>query len=324
MKMGTPPFLLLFLSVFLFHPATAQIGNLATRHASGSNNSVDIDTSLVKIPGGAFRMGDPFGDGFNSEQPVQTITLSDFYLSRYELTFREFDAFCDATRRPKPDDAGMGRGDFPLINVSWYDAVEYCNWRSAQYGLRAVYTIDTTLADPANTHAGRAKNWTVAADWNAGGYRLPTEAEWEYAARAERENEGVVHGGGNVRFGDGSNILNPVHINVDASYFTNISMQGKSRGRTVPVHSLSANAFGLKNMSGNVWEWCWDWYDKDRYKKIAGNETQNPKGAPSGEGRVVRGGSWSYDVEDCQTTRRSLYSPSLFENSRGFRVARGL
>jgi formylglycine-generating enzyme required for sulfatase activity len=255
---------------------------------------------MVRVPGGTFEMGDVMGDNeFDREKPVHTVTLSPYEIGRYEVTFAQYDVFCEATGRDKPDDEGWGRGNRPVIYVSWYDAVAYCNWLSEQQGYEPVYELD-----------GRE---VANVDWEANGYRLPTEAEWEYAARG---------GGKKVRFGNGKDTARASEINFDASenYKKPYSEVGKYRGQTVPVGSLnSPNGLGLHNMSGNVYEWCWDWYSGDYY---ASSPERNPRGPDSGSNRVVRGGSWNVNPQICRAANRNGGNPSIRGNYLGFRVAR--
>lgn len=282
-----------------------------------------VASFLVKIPGGTFAMGDQFGEGSTDELPLHNVTLSDFYIARYEVSFDEFDAFCTATGREKPSDSDWGRGKRPAINIDWYDAIEYCNWLSAQHGLKAVYSIDKSTKDGNNSNNDDTKKWIVKPDWNANGYRLPTEAEWEYAARAVSVS-GKTQGGGKVRFGNGRDVIDPSEINFDASsgYKKPYSIAGEYRKQTVPVDDLSANAFGLKNMSGNVWEWCWDWFDGKNYSNTEGS--RDPKGGAAGKYRVLRGGSWDNDPEGCRASFRYYLRPSDRSYIIGFRVARHL
>ena len=142
-------------------------------------------------------------------------------------------------------------------------------------------------------------------------YRLPTEAEWEYAARG---------GGKAVLFGNGKNSADPKEINFDASasYKKSYSIAWEYRQKTIPVGSLnSPNALGLHDMSGNVWEWCSDWYGN----YASGSQT-NPTGPTSGSYRVIRGGSWGSDPQDCRVASRGSYSPGDRDDNLGFRLAR--
>ncbi len=270
---------------------------------------------LVRVKGGTFDMGDLLGDGGNSEKPVHKVTLSDFYLSKYAVTFEEYDAFCDATGRKRVSDNNWGRGKRPVINVNWYDAVEYCNWRSQQENLQPVYNIEKRLIDPNNQNKADAdsKRWYIQADWTATGYRLPTEAEWEYAAR---------EGGKKVRFGTGKDIASPIEMNFDAreSYKQPYSIAGVYEGKTLPVGNFQPNALRLHEMSGNVWEWCWDWYGEDYYAEKGNND--NPRGSAQGQYRVVRGGSWYYLPQGCCAACRGRSSPNNHSSDCGFRLAR--
>jgi formylglycine-generating enzyme required for sulfatase activity len=238
---------------------------------------------LIPIEGGAFEMGDLFGEG-TSDEIKHTVTVNSFLLAKYELTFKEYDAFCEATKREKPSDAGWGRDMRPAIYVSWFDAVEYCNWRSKQEGLTPAYTM---------------QGENVSCNWQVNGYRLPTEAEWEYAARQK---------GQKVRFGNGKDIADPAEINFYGKENAKepYSMVGEYRGKTIPAGSLdSPNSLGLHDMSGNVREWCWDWYGPD-----------------SGSDRVVRGGSWGFNPVGVRAAGRYGNSPGNRYSTVGFRLAR--
>ncbi len=284
--------------------------------------SNDTKQEMIRVKGGTFEMGDVMGDidRFNHDT-VHSVTLSDFLIGKHEVTFEEYDAFCTATGRMKPSDKGWGRGRRPVIIVSWDDAVAYCNWRSVKEGLTKVYTINSRtelerLRKAILEAKGRSytiSDSTVTANWQANGYRLPTEAEWEYAAR---------EGGKKVRFGNGKDIADPKEINFvgSAEYKEPYSVVGKLRARTVPVGSLnSPNALGLHDMSGNVWEWCWDWYGL--YPAAA---QTNPKGPNTSSARVVRGGSWGNGPADVRVADRIDGSPDYRGSVLGFRLARTL
>ncbi len=275
--------------------------------AQANKRIAELDASPAAIKDGLlFVIGGTFTIGCTAEQkdcgrdesPTTRVTVSDFYLGKHEVTFDEYDAFCTATGRVKTSDQGWGRGQRPVINVSWNDAVAYCNWRSENEGLTKVYTISGS---------------SVTANWNANGYRLPTEAEWEYAARG---------GGKAVLFGNGKNIADPREINFNSSsaYKKAYSITGEYRPITVPVGSLnSPNALGLHDMSGNVWEWCWDW--KASYP---GGERNNYRGPDRGSRRVCRGGSWFSYPQGVRVAVRVNSAPDDHYSVIGFRLARSV
>jgi formylglycine-generating enzyme required for sulfatase activity len=257
-----------------------------------------IPEHLVFVKGGTFEMGDVMGDQERDNETVHTVTVSDFMMGKYAVTFAEYDAFCKATGRELPSDRGWGRGQRPVINVNWYDAIEYCNWRSAEESLTQVYQVSGQTIEP---------------NWQANGYRLPTEAEWEYAARG---------GGKKVRFGNGKDIADPKEINFDGrkDYKKPYTVVGEYRQKTVPVGSLQCpNALGLHEMSGNVWEWCWDWYDAGYYLQ---SPKLDPQGPNSGVTRVVRGGSWSNSPGLTRVASRLRNIPDDRYGNIGFRVLR--
>jgi len=291
-----------------------------------------IKDGLLFVKGGAFDMGciAREKDCGDTETPVTRVTVSDFYIGKYEVTVREFELFINATGYQtdadkegssfmwtgwagkmesgvnwKCDVAGNIRPsseyEHPVIHVSWNDAVAYCNWLSEQEGLSKVYTINGT---------------NVTANWNAKGYRLPTEAEWEYAARG---------GGKAVLFGNGKNVADPKEINFNASAIrkNDYSIAGEYRRNTIPVGSLnSPNALGLHDMSGNAAEWCWDWFDGDYY--AMSNNSRDPRGPDSGSRRVIRGGSWVEAPQHVRVDNRGLGKPGFRFYGLGFRLARSV
>jgi len=220
----------------------------------------------VSIPAGTFTMGSPTSEaGRSSDETQHQVTLSAFKMSKYEVTFEQYDLFCDATGRSKPDDNGWGRGNRPVMNVSWEDATAFAEWM---------------------------------------GCRLPTEAEWEYAARA----------GTTTPFSTGNN-LTTSQANYDGNYPYNGNAKGEYRQKTLPVGSFAANEYGLFDMHGNVWEWCSDWYgDYSTSAQI------NPKGASSGSHRVFRGGCWDGIAISCRSAYRYSYPPGNRYNFIGFRL----
>jgi len=265
--------------------------------------------NMVLIQGGIFEMGatEEQMNVWRVAKPVHQVSLYSYYLSKYAVTFEQYDAFCEAIGREKPSDMGWGRGMRPAINISWCDAIEYCNWLSEQYGLEPCYQIDKAAKHPNNSELPAVFAFWV---YNANGFRLPTEAEWEYAARVQ---------GKKILFGNSQNIADPEEINFDPSEKYPYSIDGIGRACTVPVDSFNPNDLGLFNMSGNVWEWCWDWYDEYSEETLI-----NPKGPKSGTFCVIRGGSWFDDAESLEVSNRGRASFNDCNDLTGFRLARTL
>jgi formylglycine-generating enzyme required for sulfatase activity/serine/threonine protein kinase len=225
---------------------------------------------LARIPAGSFQMGDSQGIGERDEQPLLNVTLDrPFAMSVYEVTFEEYDRFATATGRELPGDRGWGRGRQPVISISWDDARAYAAWLSQQTGHR---------------------------------YRLPSEAEWEYAAR----------GGTNTIFSWGDSfVANRANCESCGS-----AWDGK---QPAPVGAFPANPYGLRDMEGNVYEWtldCWN-------TSYAANPAD---GRPTLEGqcsnRVRRGGSYAYAAEDIRPANRDQFPPVRASNNTGFRMVR--
>jgi formylglycine-generating enzyme required for sulfatase activity len=192
----------------------------------------------------------------------------------------------------------------PVEQVTWYDAIEFCNKLSTQEDLTPVYTI--TGRTPATGYPIIAA--TVAADWSANGYRLPTEAQWEYACRA-----GTI-----TPFNTGNNITTS-QANYNGNYPYNNNPQGEYLERTSTVGSYAANAYGLYDMHGNVFEWCWDWYSSSYYSS---SPAQDPTGAVSGDSRVHRGGSWYGYGRNLRSAYRNNLDPDNRFFYLGFRLVR--
>ena len=257
---------------------------------------------LVYVSAGAFRMGDNFGDGESRERPVHLVELDAFYIGKYEVTnlqwrkFRDDPGYDDPKfwpgGRPVPKDQvpywtqannhGGGTADsdeYPVIGVNWDSAVAYCNWVGARTGKK---------------------------------YRLPTEAEWEKAAR-----------GADQRRYPWGNSIDPSYANfVGTQGYDTVRQAGffdGSRRGEMNTHS-NASPYGAMDMAGNLMEWCQDWYSRDYYSV---SPRKNPPGPPTGAYRVVRGGSFFIDSFDLRSYARSAAWPS-FQSHRmiGFRVAR--
>jgi len=258
--------------------------------------------NMVRIQGGTFTMGSPASEPERSsdEGPQRQVTVSGFYMGRTEVTQKEYQEITGTN-------PSYFKGDnLPVEQVSWYDAVEYCNKRSQKEGLTPAYIINKNQSDPNNTNSSDTVKWTVTWNRNANGYRLPTEAEWEYACRA----------GTTAPFSTGNNITtSQANYNGDNPY--NNNAKGTYREKTTAVGSFAPNGWGLYDMHGNVWEWCWDWYGAYG----SGSQT-DPVGASSGSNRVMRGGSWSHDGRLVRSAYRDYYTPSLRDYYLGFRLVR--
>lgn len=250
---------------------------------------------FVFVEGGTFQMG-----WYDYEK--RTVTVDDFYMCDHEVTQKEYEAVMETN-------PSNFKGEYrPVEKVSWYDAVEYCNERSKKEGLTPCYVIDKDKEDPDNTYAYDEEKWTVTCDFSANGYRLPTEAEWEYAARGGNVSEGFTY--------SGSDVADDVAVYEDNS--CNLGYSNPDFG-THTVRGKTPNELGLYDMSGNVWEWCWDWYE---YVSFVTEEQTNPTGAKSGSYRVKRGGSWDYGLPYCRSTNRNYDGASYLLYYNGFRVVR--
>jgi formylglycine-generating enzyme required for sulfatase activity len=214
---------------------------------------------MVWIPGGSFQMG---GSGSYDEKPVHEVSVGHFAMGVYEVTFAEYDKFAKAAGRKKSSDNGWGRGNRPVINVSWDDATVYAKWLSGQTGKK---------------------------------YRLPTEAEWEYSARA----------GTSTKYWWGNTASHEY-----ANYGTDRCCSGLAKGKdrweyTSPVGSFAPNSFGLYDTVGNVWEWVRDFYDRSYYSN---SPPHDPKGPSRGKHRVLRGCAWGSTASYCRVANR-IYEP---------------
>lgn len=270
---------------------------------------------MVAIEGDTFTMGcNPELDTIcQNDEKLHPAGVGDFEMAATETTVWQFSIYCAAEGKDINDfihGAWGIDGKLPVVYVDWYDALEYANWVSTQLGRDTVYAIDKLNRDTLNLADFFVnKRWTINANWNANGLRLPTETEWEYAARES---------GKWVRFGNGKDIAGPAEINFnpdpDYAYY---SLEGNYREKTTPAGTFSPNSLGLYDMSGNLREWCWDWHGSYPDGLIT-----DYIGPDSGRYRVLRGGSWYNYASGARVSYRSSYAPDVRSHLIGFRLAR--
>lgn len=267
--------------------AAASAGNTAADNKIGDN----MKDGFVYIEGGTYTMGSPASENWRSDDETQhEVTVSPFYMSAYELTQKEYEDITGSNPSTFTGD------NLPVDNVSWLDAVNYCNLRSEAEGLTPVYTIN-----------GNNVSWNR----NANGYRLPTEAEWEYACRAGTTTPFNTQTSISA---DEANYYGHYPYDIEENYFTqgNLSTKpGEYRQTTVAVDSFKPNAWGLYNMHGNVSEWVWDYYGSYDV-----TDTNDPTGPDNGAFRVYRGGGWN----DFAKNMRSSYRATLEQEKGSFNI----
>ncbi|MCL1865065.1 MAG: formylglycine-generating enzyme family protein [Spirochaetes bacterium] len=255
---------------------------------------------MVWINPGAFSMGQ---NDISGATPVHSVTLTKgFYMSKYQVTQEQYAAVM-ATTNPSNFNGDSGKepaegeiqGKRPVENVTWYDAVEFCNKLSDLEGLDRVYEI--TGRTPASGYPITSATVTVL-DWTNNGYRLPTEAEWEYACRA----------GTTTAYNTGDTISN------NTGWY-----DSNSENKTHEVGKKPANDWGLYDMHGNVYEWC-----GDLHETYSGSAVLDPRGPEIGSDRVIRGGAWLSDGQSLRSASRHRYNPGSRYYNTGFRVARSL
>ena len=304
-----------------------------------------IPVGMAYIPGGTFEMGDSFNEGDSDELPVHTVTVDSFYMGKYEITNRQYCDYLNSamseglvtvtssvvyqagsgTSYPYCDThsastysqidcndvsgifsvrtkSGRDMSNDPMVEVSWYGAVAYCNWRSQEGGYETCY-------DPCDP------NWPC--DLSKKGYRLTTEAEWEYAARGGLScrrfpwGDTISHDQANYK----SSSVYSYDISPTKGYHP--TWNDGVYPYTSAVGSFAPNGYGLYDMAGNVWEWCNDWYSGSYYSS---SPTNNPTGPAGGSYRVIRGGYWSYTAYASRVADRYNNTPTNRNDLIGFRL----
>jgi len=239
-------------------------------------------SKYVLIQGAAYKMG--FNGPSLDERPVHEVKIDNFWISKYEVSINEWKEFCKITNKAMPNSPEWETTpNTPIVGVSWYDAIDYCNWLSLKENLTPCYQKN-----------GREVQW----ERSANGYRLPTEAEWEFAARGGKLSKNSTFSGS-----EDPNLIGWYSENSESSPHKSGTKQ--------------SNEIGIFDMSGNVWEWCWDWYSETYYRISPQN---NPLGPTSGSTKVLRGGSWLSN--DMRVSLRVGYTPDVTPIDCGFRVFR--
>ncbi len=270
-----------------------------------------IPADMALIPPGSFSMGDAL-DGDTGALPVHTVYVSAFYMDRYDVTKALWDSVYQwaITNGYSFDNAGSGKAaNHPVQTVSWYDAVKWCNARSEKEGRVPAYYTDAGLS--ARYRTGQVEPY---ANWSSG-YRLPTEAEWEKAARGGLSGkrfpwgDTITHSQANYySYSDYAYDISPTR-GYHPSYNDGVTPY------TSPVGSFAANGYGLYDMAGNVFQWCWDWYGS--YANVSQSD---PRGASSASDRVIRGGGWADYGWDCRSAVRCIFWPDSRYYGVGFRT----
>ena len=269
----------------------------------GGNNTVTSLVEMKWIDGGTFTMGSDDSQDFNASPSHQVTLTKGFYMGKYEVTQAQYEEVMGSNPSNFATDVATGeaQGKRPVEMVSWYDAIVFCNKLSIKEGLTPAYQIDGKT----NPDEWGAVPTSSDATWNAveivtnsTGYRLPTEAQWEYACRA----------GTTTAYNTGDTISD------DTGWYSD-----NSDSKTHEVGKKPANAFGLHDMHGNVGEWCWDWFDVYDSNALAQTD---PDGVASGARRVARGGSWGHDGQVARSAYRNADNPGGRNFYLGFRLVR--
>ena len=273
---------------------------------------------LALIPAGTFLMGSPATEELRSqdEGPQHSVQISkSFYMGIHEVTQRQYEAVMgrnpsafSRSGRNSGRVKGMETIQFPVEHVSWFDAIEFCNKLSEKDGLPAYYSLTDVIRE-----ASTIRLASVSPNLGGDGYRLPTEAEWEYACRASTSTPFHFGGTSNGR-----------ESNVEGDFPYGTTIKGPSLRRTTTVGSYKQNAFGLFDMHGNVWEWCFDVYDNTVYTGRTGT-TVDPIKSGAVMDRALRGGSWMESSKAARSAYRGLeHSSGIAVDHLGFRVVRGV
>lgn len=271
-----------------------QTNNIGSENNMKTNIKKD---GLVLITGGTFKMGSPDTEKQReNDETLHDVTVSDFYIGKYEITQKEYQEITGE------NPSNFKGENLPVENVTWYEAISFCNKLSEKENLTPVYTID-----------GENVTWNKSAN----GYRLPTEAEWEYSARAGTTTPFNTE---NSIGADSANFYGHYPYGIEENYFSQDNLDtkpGEYRQKTTPVGSFEPNKWGLYDIHGNVREWCFDYYGEYNLEN-----NNNPSGAETGTLRVNRGGSWNDYAKHMRSAYRASYAPNQKMSNTGFRIVR--
>lgn len=298
------PFIMALSLCLLLHPSLVDTEPAVSK-------KIIADLKMISLKGGRFTMGNTQSGADHS--PEHTVNISAFRISKYEVSQK---LYAEITGERPCAGSKYGAGDhLPVYNVSWYDAVEFCNRLSLACGLKPYYIITKNSTDPANVSAYDPQRWKVRVNEKAGGFRLPTEAQWEYACRA----------GTSTRFYWGKSASWEVSgryswhmFNTGVKQHRNNQLWWVKYQKVQKTGTRRANAFGLHDMCGNVSEWCFDRYDSSSY---TGAEKSDPAGWRGNYShRVVRGGSILDSPADFSSYRRWALGAFEKQHTTGIRL----
>ena len=285
-------------------------------------------TNMALIPAGSFTMGDTFGGGPSNELPVHKVYVSAFYMDRYDVTKALWDSVhLWATNHGYSfDNAGSGKApNHPVETVNWYDAVKWCNARSEKEGLTPCYYTSTNQTMV--YQSGQLDLADACVKWTANGYRLPTEAEWEKAARGGASGHRYPWTNADIISQSQANYYSATQYsyNISTTQGYHPAFYDGVYPFTSPVGYFAPNGYGLYDMAGNLWQWCWDWYDVSWYKQLGATQqdTHGPEASPKAYGfRVMRGGAWHRSANFARCSHRGGDAPDLGWIVFGFRCVR--
>lgn len=283
--------------IALFFIAVLVVVSACSQDVSGKNTGADESQNLenpdnlIWIKGGTVK-------NEKSSFYGKDVTVPDFYMGKYEVSQKEWLEVMGS------NPSQFKGSHLPVESVSWYDAVEYCNKRSMKEGFNPYYNIDKNQKDPNNQSTNDPFKWTVTINQGANGYRLPTEAEWEYAAGGGQMSKSYLYSGD-----DNADEVAWYWKNAGDQYLSgdwNWPLIENNHNQTKTAGLKKPNELGLYDMSGNVREWCWSWYG----------------GLDSGSFRVVKGGGWIGDVSSSEIAFQGKFEASGVGPDQGFRVCR--